>query len=64
MCHLQIQAKLIPERAWLWEHSEWFKVYAAGFYARYYGGFDVTRVEAEARLDELLMLGQPWRVGS
>jgi len=64
VCHLQIQAKLIPERPWLWEHSGWFKVYAAGFYAHYYGDFDVTRVEAEARLDELLLLGQPWRVGS
>lgn len=60
-CHLFLQATLLPERPWLWEHSAWFKVYAAGFYARYYGGFDVTRVEADARLNELLELGQPWR---
>jgi len=62
VCHLQIQAKVIPERPWLWDHSEWFKVYVAGFYAHYYGELDVTRAEAETRLEELLLLGQPWRV--
>ncbi len=54
-------ASILPERPWLWEHSEWFQPYAAGFYAHYYGDADVTRTEAEERLDELLLLGQPWR---
>ena len=29
-CHLQIQAKVIMERRWLFEHSDWFKPYLAG----------------------------------
>lgn len=32
-CHLHIQAKVIMERTWFLEHSEWFKPYVAGFYA-------------------------------
>lgn len=32
-CHLHIQAKVILERAWLLDHSEWFKPYVAGYYA-------------------------------
>jgi len=32
-CHLQIQAKVIMEQIWMFEHSEWFKPYAAGYYA-------------------------------
>lgn len=61
VCHLVIQAKLIPERPYLWEHAEWAKPYIAGFYAKYYGNEDVTREQAVARMDELLALGQPWR---
>ena len=60
-CHLTIQGRVIPERPYLWEHSPWFKVYAAGFYAQYYGGLAITRAEAEHRLEEWLLLGQPWR---
>jgi len=32
-CHLQIQAKVIMERPWIFEHSGWFRPYAAGYYA-------------------------------
>jgi hypothetical protein len=60
-CHLTVQAKVIPERPYLWPHSEWFRPYVAGFYAWYYGGREVTREEAIAELEELLALGQPWR---
>jgi hypothetical protein len=60
ICHLVIQAKLIPERPYLWEHKDWFKVYAAGFYAWHYGGQRITRQEAEAQLERWLALGQPW----
>ncbi len=63
-CHLSVQARVLPERPWLWDHTAWFEVYAAGFFASYYGGFEVTRREAETRLDELLLLGQPWRDGT
>lgn len=55
-CHLQIQGKVQLERVWPHEHSEWFKPYAAGWYAWSYLGEDLTREQAEARLDELLAL--------
>jgi 5-methylcytosine-specific restriction endonuclease McrA len=32
-CHLQIQHKIVIERLWMFEHKEWFKPYAAGYYA-------------------------------
>ena len=53
-CHLQIQGKVQMERVWPWPHSDWFKPYAAGWYAHCYLGEDLTRSEVEARLDELL----------
>lgn len=59
-CHLTIQGRVIPERPWLWQHSAWFRVYAAGFYASYYGGMDITRAEAEADTERYLAMGQPW----
>lgn len=35
-CHLYIQAKVVLERVYPHEHSEWFKPYAAGWYAYSY----------------------------
>lgn len=55
-CHLEIQGKVRMERAYLGEHSEWFKPHAAGWYAWSFLGQDVTREEALARMDELLAL--------
>lgn len=55
-CHLQIQGKVVMERVWPWPHSEWFRPYAAGWYAHAYLGVDLSRSEVEARLDELLAL--------
>lgn len=52
--HLIIQRKVLMERPWITEHSEWFKPYAAGFYAWKYEGVELTREETMARLDELL----------
>lgn len=60
VCHLSVQARVIPERPWLFAHTPWFRPYVAGFYAWYHAGLNLTRVEVEARLDELLALGQPW----
>jgi hypothetical protein len=57
-CHLLIQRKVVMERSWPWEHSEWFRPYVAGFYAYKYRGESLTREEAEARIDELLALGR------
>lgn len=55
-CHLQIQAKVVPERMWVLEHSAWFRPYAAGWYAYTYLGQMLSRAEVEQRLDELLAL--------
>lgn len=63
VCHLQIQAKLIPERPFMFAHSAWFVPYVCGFYAHYYGGESITREQAEADPDRWLRLGQPWLYG-
>lgn len=56
VCHLQIQAKVKMAQVWPWEHSEWMKPYAAGYYAWRYLGEDLSREEVERRLEELLNL--------
>lgn len=54
VCHLQIQGKVDPETPWFFEHSDWLKPYAAGFYASKYEGKEITREEADSRMDQLL----------
>lgn len=54
VCHLHIQGKVDPEQPWMFEHSDWLKPYVAGFYAWKYEGKQISRVEAWARLHELL----------
>lgn len=64
--HLEIQGRVRMEQVYPHEHSDWFKPYAAGYYAHAYLGEDLTREETEARLDELLALelvGQPLQEG-
>lgn len=53
-CHLQIQGKVQMDRVWPHEHTAWFKPYVAGFYAWRYEERNITRAEAEERMDELL----------
>ena len=48
-CHLAIQGKVVMERAFIFEHSGWFKPYAAGWYALKYEGREITRAEADAK---------------
>lgn len=55
-CHLSIQARVNPDQPYMFAHSEWFCIYAAGFYAKKYLGEDLTREQAQARLTELLEL--------
>jgi hypothetical protein len=55
-CHLYIQRKVQMERVYPYEHSEWFKPYAAGWYAYAYLGEELSREQAMMRLDELLAL--------
>lgn len=59
VCHLQVQARVIPERPWMFEHTDWFKPYVAGFYA-WQHGLHLSRSEVESTLDQWLLLGQPW----
>ena len=55
-CHLSIQGRVVMEQPYIFEHSEWFKPYVAGFYAWKYLDEDLTREEVEARMEELLAL--------
>lgn len=56
-CHLHIQAKVIMERRWFFEHSPWFKPYVAGFYANQYGQ-PTNQNYVLAHLDQLIAIGQ------
>jgi len=55
-CHLSVQARVRLERPWFGEHSRWFRVYVAGWYAWRYLGRNLSREQVERRLDELLDL--------
>lgn len=55
-CHLAIQGKVLMERVYPLEHSEWFKPHAAGWYASAYLGEELTEEETMERLEELLAL--------
>lgn len=55
-CHLQIQGKVRMAQTYPFEHAEWFKPYAAGYYAWGYLGQTLGRSETMERLDELLAL--------
>jgi hypothetical protein len=63
-CHLTIQGKVRMDQAYMHEHSEWFRPYVAGYYAFTVLGLELTRPEVEARMEELLLAGQPWRLTS
>lgn len=54
-CHLSIQARVVMERRWMFEHSPWFRPYVAGYYA-YRAGLPDDRESVMARLDEYLQL--------
>lgn len=36
-CHLSIQARVVMERFWMFDHSSWFVPYVAGYYANQMG---------------------------
>lgn len=57
-CHLKIQGKVIIERVYMFEHSDWFKPYVAGFYA-FQNGRPTDKDYVLAHLDELLNYGRP-----
>lgn len=55
-CHLTIQRRVDLRRVYPWPHSDWFRPYAAGWYAFAYLGEELSRVETLERLDDLLAL--------
>ncbi len=56
-CHLHIQGKVILEQIWMFDHSEWFKPYMAGYYA-HQAGLPDDREFINEHLLELLYLGK------
>ena len=56
VCHLYIQGTVTLSQVYYLEHSDWFKPYAAGWYAHTYLGLDMTREEVEGRIEELLTM--------
>lgn len=62
-CHLHIQGKVSMHRVWIFEHSDWFQPYVAGFYAWKYLGLQLSREEVEADLDYYVSLEGRWMRG-
>lgn len=56
-CHLRIQAKVVMNRPWLFEHSDWFKPYVAGYYA-FHAGLPDDKAHVLEHVDELIAMGQ------
>lgn len=56
VCHLQIQGTVEIRQVYALEHSDWFKPYVAGYYAKTYQDRHLTREEVMAELDDLLQL--------
>jgi hypothetical protein len=57
-CHLHIQSKVVMQRLYLFDHSNWFKPYVAGYYAKYYG-HPTDREYVMANIESLLDYGRP-----
>lgn len=55
-CHLSIQSRVVMDRVYPFEHSDWFKPFAAGWYAWAYLGEELTREQVDGRIEELLAL--------
>lgn len=57
-CHLHIQGKVIMERPYMFEHTDWFKPYVAGYYAHQHGE-PTNREYVTKNLERLLDYGKP-----
>ena len=56
-CHLQVQAKVVMSRIWMFEHSGWFKPYVAGYYAtllKYDNDREFIELNADTIIGEFL----------
>ncbi len=56
-CHLQIQARVVLEQAWMFEHSQWIKPYVAGYYAHLLGMLE-ERKAVTRFADRIIQLAQ------
>lgn len=59
-CHLSVQARVVPERPWLFAHSEWALPYVGGFYAFWFADREEPRERVLALPRFFLAVGQPW----
>ena len=57
-CHLSIQARVVMEDPWMFDHSEWFKPYVAGYYASQ-NDHPTDKEWVMDHLDILLKYGKP-----
>jgi hypothetical protein len=74
-CHLVVQAKVIMERNWMFDHTPWFRPYAAAYYGvragllpdtnNYFDGLLLVRPQfVETWTSYLLSLGKPQVIGA
>jgi len=56
-CHLVIQNKVVMEQPYMFDHTAWFKPYAAGYYAHQNGECD-TIPAVMTHLERLLAYGR------
>lgn len=52
-CHLTIQAKVVMNRIWMFQHSKWFRPYVAGYYAHHLE-LKLTREQVIERADDII----------
>jgi hypothetical protein len=50
-------SKVVLSRIWMFEHSDWFKPYVAGYYANWFG-FSTSRDFVNKHINQLIMIGQ------
>jgi hypothetical protein len=55
-CHLHIQAKVVMHQPYMFEHSEWFKPFVAGYHAHLFGQPE-DREYVLANLERLVHIG-------
>jgi hypothetical protein len=58
-CHLSIQAKVVMERPYIFNHSKWFQPYVAGYYAKQHG-LPTDKEYVMTNLEMLLNYGKPY----
>ena len=57
-CHLHVQGRVRMPQYWMFDHSDWFKPYVAGYYAHIHGHPE-DRDWVEEHIEFLLSYGRP-----